>query len=611
MIFLSSLFIQCALLFAVDSFQFAPTRYTTFHGLPKLFNDRHIFTRLFADGGNDGVNVEEIKKESEENEDSENVPSFFPSFLSRLNRRDTQAQDSYDKGAATTSTLANTDTTSNSPATSRKTLSPMEQAEALRAQADKARLEAERMDAELTLQKIARLEKELAHAKAKGSDSVEDLQRQMAALTEKLSGDSKNKTVSQSRTRARQSTSTDISPGGETGAAQITLDSEEKFVSTLPAVVEAFDQNEFDNILSLFDQTPRFLKKLVCAQLGFEYRNEESINATEVALRLDEIRRFDFSFSKSERPTFSRAEIDDMEERLKANWLSSETAYVPDGRLKKAAGGNNTELALMCLEYEYFNDKYVVNGQRMESLLGDSEVIAEISSAIAEASSDELVEALFPPCTRKEGQQATLAQAQKLEKDILPKSQFTSTSKPVAIPGGYIIKGDSKASNGDLLIKSIDEQLEKSSLRGKVTVCYLSDFTPAVVENFEEINFEDFEVGGALFVGGPDLAREPRKVLLSATSALGLSTCWYLSLYPFLLNPTLAKQVDEQLALVEANMPADLSWLSDLSFPLFATFVGLQVLHEVGHRIAAAFTEVSDRVLSRLRLCGRVRVLIR
>jgi hypothetical protein len=53
-------------------------------------------------------------------------------------------------------------------------------------QAQKARLEAERMDADLTLRKITWLE--CALAKAKGPDSVEKLQRDMAALQAKLTG---------------------------------------------------------------------------------------------------------------------------------------------------------------------------------------------------------------------------------------------------------------------------------------------------------------------------------------------------------------------------------------------------------------------------------------
>ncbi|KAL7564433.1 hypothetical protein ACA910_002748 [Epithemia clementina (nom. ined.)] len=577
-----------------DGFQLAPRHVSTTILPSSKSSGRHheqILVRLASKNkGSDG------DKQTDETEQDENNNNFFPSFLNRLKRGVSRPSDSDEQASATTttSTLTRMDATSNptgqmkasSSSSGRSELSPLEKAQQLRAQADRARLEAERMDAELTLQKIARLERELAHAKAKGSDSVEALQKQMAALQGKLSGD-KNNTAAPRSTTSKASTSKTVSAGD----VKWKDTSKGIYTSSLPSHVEPFNQKEFDDVLAFFNETPGFFKKLMCAQLGFKYPSDGNVNATEVALRLDEIRRFDFSFSKDPRPKFTKTEIEKMEERLKANWLTSENAYVPDGRLKKAAGGNNTELALLCLEYEYYNDKYVVDEQRMASMLLEPTVINEIAT-LGTGMYDDLTESLLPPCTRKEDKQPTLAQAEKLVKDILPKAQFTSTAKPTAVPGGYIIKGESKAIDGDALISAIDQQIEKSSLRGKVTVCFLDDFIPILSDDMdEEILFGEKD-GGILFVGGPDLVREPRKVLLSATSALGLATCWYLSLYPFLLNPTLAQRVDEQLALVEANMPADLSWLTDLSFPLFATFVGLQVLHELGHRIAATFTDI-------------------
>ena len=79
------------------------------------------------------------------------------------------------------------------------------------------------------------------------------------------------------------------------------------------------------------------------------------------------------------------------------------------------------------------------------------------------------------------------------------------------------------------------------------------------VDEIDEDTPDLSELDPILYVVGPDIVRERRRVALSLTSGLGLATCWYLSLYPFLLNPALASRVDEELALVDAGMTPDLS----------------------------------------------------
>jgi len=529
------------------------------------------------------------------NEESSEKSGRLPGWVSRWTRG--RSDDAAESSTSENEPLATTNTPTSATITkvdrssrNKESLSPVEQAQLLKAQAEKARLEAERMDAELTLQKIERLERELVQAKAKGADSVEDLQRQMAALQAKLTGESVKPVVAPVRKPIESSTveiSTD--PLKDILSAKKAIPPPKgDFFSSLPDAVELFDQAKYDEVLVDFENSPDFLKKLITTQIGIDYPEDGNVNSTTVATRLDKIRRFDFSFdNEGERPSFTQEKIEEMKQRMQATWLTDETAFLPEGRLTDFADGNETKLALMCLEYEYYNSKYKITEA---SFFEDEEVIAEISSAIQQLSFDSVTESSLPPCTRKEDQQPTLAQAQTLVKDVLPKASFTSTSKPMAVPGGFIVKGNSKASDGDALITAIDQQLERSSLRGKMTVCYMADFTAFLEENSDQIDLDN--IGTVLFIGGPDIAREPKKGLLSITSAFGLATCWYLSLYPFLLNPNLAKRVDEQLALVDAGMPADLSWLSDLSFPLFVTFIAIQILHELGHRVAAALNDI-------------------
>ena len=90
-----------------------------------------------------------------------------------------------------------------------------------------------------------------------------------------------------------------------------------------------------------------------------------------------------------------------------------------------------------------------------------------------------------------------------------------------------------------------------------------------------------------LFVAGPDVAREPQLILRTVISSFGIATAWYGSIYPFLANPKLMDRATESMALADAGMPTDLSWLSEFSIPLFLSFMALQLTHEAAHLAVA------------------------
>lgn len=207
------------------------------------------------------------------------------------------------------------------------------------------------------------------------------------------------------------------------------------------------------------------------------------------------------------------------------------------------------------------------------------------------------VETFYPKCIRKEGQEPTLTQAEKLITDVLPRAGFSSSSRPEAVAGGFIIRGTAIGDvSGDELIDNIDSQLERTGLSDKLTVLYTNDFSVLASEDFEKEDWNPENLGQILYVTGPDIVREPKRVALSTVTALGIATSWYLSLYPFLLNPALSKRVDEQLAIADANMTPDLAFLTDLSLPLFTTFISIMAVHELAHRATAAFYGVKMSV---------------
>lgn len=90
-----------------------------------------------------------------------------------------------------------------------------------------------------------------------------------------------------------------------------------------------------------------------------------------------------------------------------------------------------------------------------------------------------------------------------------------------------------------------------------------------------------------LFVAGPDVARDPAPILRTVISAFGIATTWYASIYPFLVNPKLLDRATESMELADAGIQTDLSWLSELSVPLFLSFMSLQLIHEIAHQAVA------------------------
>lgn len=498
----------------------------------------------------------------------------------------------------------------------------MEQAKMLRAQAEKARLEAERMDAQLTLSKITRLEKELAHAKkvasltaSSGTNSsttaqqqqqeaeVESLMRELEVLQAKMRGE----TIKPVATATKPTTTKDASlkeksknnNGVKASSMSSVMPNATKqrdnpprgdYLSRMPEFEEPFDEKVYQDVLNEVKSSPDFMKRAMALQVDVEYDDLDKLNVTEVALRLDKMSRFDFSFGGYERPSFTQSDIDEMKMNLKeSGWVNGLTV---DPRLEKLSDGNETEWALLALEYQYFMQKYAVKEEEMNEFVSQDEVFGVIMSQINVSAVDRTIDGFFPKCTRKEGQEPTEAQVQKLAAEVLPKAKFSSSAKPEKVAGGYIIRGTSRYKTGDELIEAIDKEIAKTSLGDKMTVLYTRDFTVFAFQDEPPDPAEMANIEPILYITGPDIVREPRRGWLGLTSALGLATCWYLSLYPFLLNPTLASRVDEELAMVDAGMTPDLSWLTDLSIPLFATFITIMACHELGHRVTAAINGV-------------------
>ena len=442
-------------------------------------------------------------------------------------------------------------------------LTPLEQAQALRAQAQRARLEAERMDVQLTLSKISKLEKEMAAVKSKGN-SVEDLLKSMDTLQRKMRGEDPLPVI--------------VDYAG--ASTQVPVKEEKEVeIDFGPVIDKAFIDKKTSEFVEMSDET-----KLVMANLvGMNVNRVSEINATEFALRSAKIGANDYTVLRTNTPppTFSKEDIEE---------FKKSPLFVFTNKFPKRV--DDDTFILQEMTNKYYKSKYLERfffggNETLEDFLDFS----NITNVMDEGDEFLTFQALFPNSVAKEGKEPTEAQATLLMTEVLPKVGFSASGKPTRVFGGYSIRGTCKEKSGDDLIDKIDDALGKyPALRDKITVTYLS------LPLFLAVNISDdpsklmdqiFSPKQALFITGADIAQEPRRIAKTLVSACGIATSWYLSIFPFLFNDELSKRVDEQVSLADASMAYDLSWLTDLSFPLFATFMGIQLTHEVGHRIAA------------------------
>ncbi|CAJ1968826.1 unnamed protein product [Cylindrotheca closterium] len=437
-------------------------------------------------------------------------------------------------------------------------------ARSLKLQAERMRLEAERMDAELTLTKIAKLEQGLTQAKAKG-ESVDDMQSQLHNVQAKLRGIKDGQT------------STEVID------AQCKATVQEPVSSAASLAKDKSLDIGFDESLALVQESPEFMKTVISDIM----ENDGSMNTSQIALQLNSVKSRRDSSSLSKR-NLSYTQ-DDIDEKIRKIEHDIENDPYPK-QILDIVGRNLTQLALFSLEL----DDYIKSSTNNDvNLIPDGPKRDDLFSldSTKQTSLDRSIDSLYPKCMRREDMiEPTMLQVRSLIVNVLPNAKFLSTSKAEKVHGGYVIRGHHKWDTGEDLIDAIDAELAKENLGDKMTVLYSPDFT---VFSRSEENDGDFDLFAGeqpapiLYVTAPEFCVDRKRVPLAITSALGLATSWYLSVYPFLLNPLVAHRVEEQLALADASMSYDLDWLTDLSAPLFLSFVGIQVVHEVAHSLVA------------------------
>lgn len=442
-------------------------------------------------------------------------------------------------------------------------------AKSLQLKAERMRLEAERMNAELTLTKIAKLEQGLTQAKAKG-EPVHDMQSQLKSLQTRLQGINSGKTASKICDVQNKATFQEL----RSNAPVLTND-------------KPLDTG-YDEALTIFQESPDFMKRVISDAI----ESDASMNTSQIAVQLNSLRSRGIRSSGKRNLQYTQ---DDIDEKIRKIESDIKNDPYPQ-QILDLVGRNVTQLALFSLELDDFIKSRNPNDV---NLTPDEPKMNDLFSfdSTEQTSLDRSIDSLYPKCMRREDLvEPTMLQVRKLIANVLPNAKFVSTAKAEKILGGYVIRGHHKWDSGEELINAIDAELAKENLGDKLTVLYSPDFTvfSRVQDNDGEFDFFAGEKPAPiLYVTAPEFCVDRNPVPLAITSGLGLATSWYLSVYPFLLNPSVARRVEEQLALADASMAYDLDWLTDLSTPLFLSFVGIQVIHEVAHFLVATKYGVS------------------
>lgn len=195
------------------------------------------------------------------------------------------------------------------------------------------------------------------------------------------------------------------------------------------------------------------------------------------------------------------------------------------------------------------------------------------------------VEEFLPSFARMEKVRPTEEEIETFCSEVLDKSTYTLTSKPERVMGGYYLRGISRIEGdgaADKLVARLKEKLEQSSLKDDLQFFFIPDPTPLTDEEFESGERER----PLLAVTSKDtnefysLARPQTKALVSS---LGLISAFVFALGACGMNADMMDRVQQGLT----SGSVDVSWFAGAFFTTFASMLGIQLVHEVAHRIVA------------------------
>ena len=465
-------------------------------------------------------------------------------------------------------------------ATKTTNVSSISDAERLRQQAKRVKLEAQKMEAELTLEKIKALEKTVKSLSSDdNTDDEKTLQKKQNDIKIKIQNLAKN-----------------LDPN---------------LLSTLPISMAQIDEAENDNVTLEKVETNLYKSKNDAADAAATTTSTPTTTKIETNLYKDKtfskpkpvinesdlLAAVDYynSLPKQMRKTLANAiDLDDeltnpsiivlgLYEFMGTDSVSStRLTRLYDNILQQSSiqkdfkGGDKTTMdeALSMLEENKNNG----NG----SIFGNS-----IQNTDDKVKLETMVESFLPRVTRKEGMEPTLADVNMLKScKILGKETFQMSAPPQSIPGGFILRGEmvpKLRGDCDELIRRIDEMIESSNSmpndwNEKFQVNIMTDPTPQLFEDEESFDGET-----VLVVHTRDLRPTTNQFILSGVSTFSLFLTFIFSIAVFSQNDV----VMERLTSANAVGDFELTWFNQLISPLLISLGLTQAFHEAGHLFIA------------------------
>jgi len=429
--------------------------------------------------------------------------------------------------------------------------------EKMKEQASKMKLEAEKLEAELNLQKITQLEAAIKASDKLDEDAkakkITDIKGQLKALASRIDPSAFAKL--EESVGGLEGDDAKSSPSFEVVMEDMKLDDSPKVKTQTnlyatgekKVATETITEAELTDAIEYFNTLPKFMRRALAKSIDL---NEATTAPAIIVLGLYEL---NFMLSEEKLRTLYEAE-------LSAASLEEKATLSTYGEAKKMVeDGMETDDPFNPFAYP------------------DIDNPDEIKT---------MVENFLPRNTRKEGTIPTMPEVEVFTTKVLGtvgKETFQQSGKPEPIPGGYIIRGSmaSKLKNdGDKLIELLDKEMEEilePKWNELYQVSYMTDPTPQMLM--------DDELNGApvLVVHSRDMSPSASALLNNGVSTIALFLAFIFSLSIFGQNQVIM----DRLQAAQNTSDYDLTWFNQLITPFLISIRITQASHEAAHLFVA------------------------
>ena len=424
-------------------------------------------------------------------------------------------------------------------------------------QATKMKLEAEKLEAELNLLKINKLEAAIKASEKLGEEAkaekITDIKGQLKALASRIDpsafalleeavGGVEDEASASPLQVSMEDMKVDDSPKVET---QTNLYANRKSEGAKETITEA----ELTKAVEYFNTLPRQMRRALAKSIDL---NESTTAPAIIVLGLHEL-KFMLNDAKLKNLYEAELAVNDTknEDKKIASALEEAVRMVEDGREPD----------------DPFNPFAYPNVENPE----------EVKT---------MVENFLPRNTRKEGTIPTLAEVEVFTTTVLGKvgkETFQQSGKPEPIPGGFIIRGSMASKlkdDGDKLIELLDKEIEasvKPEWNEKYQVSYMTDPTPQMLMD------DDLNGAPVLVVHSRDMSPSVSKLLTTGVSTVSLFLTFVFAISIFGQNEVVMQRLTDGQ---NAN-DFDLTWFNQLLTPFLIAIGVTQASHEAAHLLVA------------------------